>query len=476
MKAPRRFAKNSLAGFVTYISNHLLSLLILSLLGRYLGPEGYGQYYYIYAFIMLITIGSDMGLRTIVIREIAKCKDNAGNIIGSALLLKLFLSLFTAVVFLVFAGIAVDADLHRAFFFALLAGITMTNTDVFIWVCRGYEKMEYETLFVFFTRTIQLFLVLWGINQKYDVEYFFVALLMSNLLRIALLCPFVLKKFSKPVFTANFQLWKTLLMQSAPLGFSAFLAITSRRVNIFILESLRPKDEVGCFAGSFAVTSALVFIPSVFMISAFPILSRMVKDSSESFESSLRMSFKYLFILSLPIVAVLFAFADRIISLIFGPAFSGSALVLQILCLSIPFRFFNVFCKYVLSSMNLQKIEFGGSAIGLSISCVVGYLVILRFGFLGAAVTLLFSEILMFLFKHVVLSRHVSTKNFIRVLLRPLLGLMIMSMVIYFFIDFSALLSLFLSLLVYPLSLYLLKSFTREEIDFFRRAVYSHRT
>ncbi len=94
----------------------------------------------------------------------------------------------------------VEPSLRLAFYIAGFAAVTQIGTDVFSWLLRGFEKMEYEPAFVVLNRMVLLILVILGIHFKYDLTYFFLAFLLSNLIRLIATSFIVLRKFVIPKF------------------------------------------------------------------------------------------------------------------------------------------------------------------------------------------------------------------------------------------------------------------------------------
>src|SRR5690348_6877840 len=72
----------------------LLSLLTVSLLTRYLGTEGYGNFTLVFTYISLFAVLSDIGFNQIVVREFASDKEKSSKTKASFLNLKLLLNTF----------------------------------------------------------------------------------------------------------------------------------------------------------------------------------------------------------------------------------------------------------------------------------------------------------------------------------------------------------------------------------------------
>ncbi|MDO8676514.1 MAG: oligosaccharide flippase family protein, partial [Candidatus Azambacteria bacterium] len=52
-----------------------LSLVVVGILTRFLGPEGFGQYSAIFAYLYIFTATADLGLYTFMVREISRASE-----------------------------------------------------------------------------------------------------------------------------------------------------------------------------------------------------------------------------------------------------------------------------------------------------------------------------------------------------------------------------------------------------------------
>ena len=71
----------------TVLAN-LFGLLVLAVLARYLGPEEYGSYAYVFSIAALFSIAGHMGLEGLLTRELVKNPRSHSTILGTALALR----------------------------------------------------------------------------------------------------------------------------------------------------------------------------------------------------------------------------------------------------------------------------------------------------------------------------------------------------------------------------------------------------
>jgi len=471
MNTVARIAKNYVSILVAQLINIVLNIVILGIIARYLGTEGYGQYFYIYAFILIFETASDLGLRSIIIREIAQNRSKAAEYLGDSIILKVFTSALTMAFIVIFAQYQIDENLRLAFYYAGLAAITQISTDFFSWLFRGFEKMEYETALSILNRVILFGPILVGIRFKAVLNYFFLIMLIANIIRMIVSSIIASLKFFSPKFRFYYAALKSMLLQSAPLGISMMLMISSRRINIFLLNHFRTESEVGLFSSAFVIFSALVFIPTTFTSAAFPVFSKFAATSKDSFERSYEMSFKYLFILSVPIVVGLYMLSKKLVLLVFGDAFLDAYEPLQIMSLSLGLRFLNFLLRFILISIKKQNLEFISVFVSLFFTILFGFYYIPKWGCMGAAYSLLIAELIVFIIKFFIISKKVKLVSINQSIIKPSISAIIMGVVLYFTANITIFVTIPLGAIVYTLALFALGEFGSDELILFKKAL-----
>ena len=88
----RRLTLNVVAMVIGKMAAVVIGLATISLLTRYLGPEGYGHYRTVLTVLAVAAICSDLGLQMVVLREVSRPDQDAGHVLGSALALRMILT------------------------------------------------------------------------------------------------------------------------------------------------------------------------------------------------------------------------------------------------------------------------------------------------------------------------------------------------------------------------------------------------
>lgn len=385
------------------------SVVILKAISNFLSVEGYGTYSAVYEYLAFFGIAADLGLFTIGVREMGKGvrprEFVAGNILG--------MRIATAVIALIVAVCA-------AFFIPayqgtyIPVGIAIGSMAVFLSIMHGTissvlqveHKMQWSTLGLVGGK---IFSMLWMLA----VIYVFYTEPNASAF-YSLIFAGVLGNFFALIFTLYFavrvvklrpsydkEYWREIFFTAFPYGAALVLNTIYFRIDSIMLLFMKGPHEVGLYGMPMRILEILSVIPVYFMNSVLPVLSRAMKEKTAEIGRMIQLSFDFLFMAAAPIVVGLFILAYPVIFLISSPEFLskisegyyGSDIAMQILVFAMLFSYLNSLFTYVLVAANKQALLLwiNGAAAILNISA--NFYLIPRFGFRGAAVNTVLTEI-----------------------------------------------------------------------------------
>jgi len=167
------------------------------------------------------------------------------------------------------------------------------------------------------------------------------------------------------------------------------------RIDTVMLSLIRDFSEVGFYNTVFNVVKATLIIPAAFSAVIYPVFSNLYHNQS-LLKSIYKRNFSQLLIISIVLTLILTLFSKQIVLLAFGEKFAISSKALFVLSLSIPFIFINKLNATALFSVNLEKWPVYILISGAFINVILNALVIPQYGFIGAAVTTVITEIIIF--------------------------------------------------------------------------------
>jgi O-antigen/teichoic acid export membrane protein len=470
VSAIKRLAKNTGVLFVAQIISYILGFLYLMYTARYLGPGAYGILSFALAFTVIFGIISDLGLTQFMIREISRNKSLASKYLGNALVLKIIASIITFTLVVITINL-LDYPKETIIVVYLIALYVLINSfsQVFSTIFQSYEKMEYLAIGTVINGILLLLLALIGIKYKMDVIFFAsVYLITSTLIFLYYLitCTF---KFVKPKFEFNFNFWKIMLSES--LFFVLAMTFTEIYFNIdsIMLSLMVGNEAVGFYNAAYKLIFILMFIPSAIIISIFPVMSKHFESNKALVKEEYEKLFRYLFVLALLVFIFGFLFADKIILIIYGNAFIPSVMALQILICVIPIIFITYIFGNVLGAINKQRFVALVTGICAIINIVINLLLIPKFSYYGASVATVLTEIAVFIFMFIYISRFFHKISIKENIIKPILAALILSIVIFFILHINWILAVIMGLILYVPLLYSMKVIGKEDVKLIKQ-------
>ncbi|MGB9715794.1 MAG: flippase [Thermodesulfovibrionales bacterium] len=461
--------KNSLAILIGRVYHALLSLFAVGLIARYLKVERFGDYAFILAVCTVFMVITDMGIHRIGIREMSRNLTKANDIFWASSFAKVLLSVFT------FLGIALtinlmsnDRQVINATYISAVAVIVFFIGDIFLANYIAFERMGYAALSHFVEGTSYLLFVALFIHLDYGLNGIFWALLFSYIARISFGIIVTQKNFFKLRFNLNPSLAYYLVKEGFPIGVNRILQKASVRVDTILIKLMRTRAEVGIYHGPYRIILTLVLVPQSITEAIFPMISRLAVESKEAVSQVLEKSFKFMLIMVIPLVVVMFSFSNMIIHVVLGKEFVKSIPVLQIFSIVWGIMFFNELFTKFLSASNRQVLATKAMAICLSINVILDIVLIYFYGYFGAVIATLLAELSLLISAYLFISKTMGVISWRRVLPKPLLSAIPMVIVVSFLNHLSPFLSTPAGVGVFFLFLFLLKAFEHNEIELFK--------
>lgn len=390
----QKITRHSFFLFLAHIFYNLVSLIILFFITRRYTPNEVGLYLFAFAFANFFVMGVSFGSTRLLTREIARNKSVTSQYVGNTIGLNIFLSLicFSLIILIL------QLFFRGAFWFTFLVSIaliidhiTFTFSSVFL----AYRKIQYNLISGITSKVVLLglFFLFLSVDKK---------LIYLPLLHIAsALCFFFIsagifrRRISKIKVNFDFGFWRALIKNSVPFFVINVLNMLYFRIDTVMISLIRDFSEVGFYNMVFNIVKATLIIPMAFSAVIYPVFSSLYHNES-LLKSIYKRNFSQLLTISIVLTLILTLFSKQIVLLAFGDKFTVSSKALFVLSLSIPFIFINKLNAMALFSVNLEKWPVYILISGVFINVVLNAVVIPQYGFIGAAVTTVITEIFIF--------------------------------------------------------------------------------
>jgi len=227
----------------------------------------------------------------------------------------------------------------------------------------------------------------------------------------------VLRRYDLGPVAIRSRHWPSLLRASIPFGVVGLATMTSYKIDTVLLSFYHGDAMVGWYAAPYNLIMMLMIISHSINQSLYPSLTRRYAEDAGAVDRVFGRVMKYLLIISLPIAMGATILARPIVSALYGEAFQRSALALQVLIWVLPAMFLTDLFGHTAMAMDNERGVARVNAVSAVFNVTLNLLLIPPYGFVGAAVTTVLTELV-----EIVQYRHLLRQQMGLVSLKVTLG------------------------------------------------------
>lgn len=364
-----------------------VGLLVGVWVARYLGPEQFGLFNYVVAFVALFATVATMGLDGIVVRDILREPAKVNTTLGTAFVLQCIGSLVAVVItFATIAWLRPNDSLVKAMVVILGFSLMFKPTEVVKYWFESQVESRYtvwveNAVFVIMAAVRVAMILL----QAPLIAFIWVALGEAVLVAVGLLVIYAKQGGQISVWQPGIMRAKSLLMDSWALILSSVAIIIYMRIDQIMLGEMLGGEAVGIYSAAVRISEVWYFIPIVITASVFPAIIDAKKQSEKLYTERLQMLYDLMTMMSLSAAIFISFLADPIIRLLYGHAYHQSGVVLTIHIWAGVFVCLGVARGKWLLVENLNIYSFFYTGLGAIINIIGNYLAIPKYGVNGAA-------------------------------------------------------------------------------------------
>ncbi|MDO8592876.1 MAG: flippase [bacterium] len=461
-------AKNTSYFTLALILQKVISFSYFVLIARAIGPADLGKYYFAISFTSIFGIFIDIGQSSVLTREVAKRPDEAEQLFSSVFLMKLPLALLsTLAVFIIINFSAYPEITRQLVYLSMLCMALDSFTLTFFAISRGFHSLKYESVSSVIFQLIVFAVALAVLKFNLGLAWLMMSLVLASLYNF-LFSFYILKKRwgLKINWRPDKILIKHILMISLPFAVFAIFQRIYMYLDSVMLSLLAGDHQAGIYQIPFKIIFALQFLPLAFVASLFPALSSYWHNNRQQLAITFERAMSYLIIISLPVSAGGVILADKIM-VIFKSGYSGAILPLQITLAAVIFMFLNFPVGSLLNACDRQKRNTANMGIALAASIILNLILIPRYQAVGASLTALLTNLLMFILGMSAVPQitEYNNKKIIIMLIKSLMAAAVMGAAGYYLKNQASLIVTIISAgAVYFAALYLLKGFTKQDV------------
>jgi O-antigen/teichoic acid export membrane protein len=365
------------------------ALVVVIVLANALGPNGYGRYTTLIAYLALVSVVADFGFNPLYTREAARSPGELGGYLGALVVFKVVLIAASIVILAI--ALQVGAGLGSLIVpgAALLVATAYANLlrNTFYAVGRA----EFDAVAIIAEIAIQGGLIILGAHRHSGVAFFIWAYAASFAFTIvyslAVIRIFKLGRIRYQVDMALIRRWFPMAL---PFGYTFFLTNLYFRADVPILQHFRSFTEVGWYTFAYKPFEALQFIPLAIQAVVYPLLGVYFVSDPQRLQLAYRRFFKVLLLVGWPLTVGTFVLVHPIGRLF--RLFPESEPSLRILAFAIVFLFANSAFYAMLNATNRQHLNAWATGLASVINIGLNLLLIPLYGYLAASATTVVTE------------------------------------------------------------------------------------
>lgn len=474
MNAIQKLAKNIGSLFVSQVLSYIIAFIYSIYLIRYLGVEHFGVLSFALALTSILTIFCDLGLTTLMTREVSKDKSLTNEYLKNIISIKVVLSIIVVIVTVVIINnLGYPQYELYVIYFLLLSLIFITFSGVFYSLFQAYEKMEYQSIATVLS-SVMLFagiLILIKYNAGLIPISALYALVNGLILVYYLFISTSKFKFPLPTIEINFKFWKTHIGTALQFGLIGVFSTIYIWIDSVMLSFMVNNEAVGLYNAAYRIITVLLFVPFVMNAALFPVMSKLYGSGEDSLHKVVEKYLKFMIMIGIPLgIGVTFLAKDMIL-LLFGNAYAGSAIALQILIWATVITF--IYSSYVSlfisadKQMALNKIAF----IGMIINIILNLILIPKYSYIAASFNTVLTELSMIILVFITASgsMFLNKKQMLNDFTRIVICGAIMAIFLILFQHLELFLLIILAMIIYVLALFITKTIDEEDREIIKK-------
>ena len=431
--------KNFIYNAILTMSGYIFPLMVYPYVSRVLGVANIGACNFVDSIVEYFTILSMMGMNTIGIREIAKCKNDQQKLdnVFSQLFSLNTLTTITAIIILIIATNIVPKFAPYKDLLYIGVGKLFFNYMLINWFFQGLENFKYiaaRTIFVKILFVISVFLF---VKTETDVKlyYFLVALTWAG---NGIINFIYAKKYVSFNFTLKIN--KAIIGSFFILGVYWFMNSMYTTLNVAFLGFATNDIEVGYYTTANKLLTMIMTMFTALTSVMVPRVSVALKsnDNSEA-KALIRKAINALMLFAIPLIFFVFPFSQELIYLMSGKGYEGATTPLQIMTpLFFLVGYDQIIVLQTLLPMGKDKDILRNSILAASVGIISNIFLTLNFGKNGSAIVLILAELSVLLSSQFCVTKYLGLKIPFKLIIKHIIGfspIIIICYVIKYFIN-----------------------------------------
>jgi O-antigen/teichoic acid export membrane protein len=311
-------AKNTTVMMGSQLVTWASSFVLMLFLPRYLGSEDYGRLYLAISITTIAQLLVNFGGHYPITKEASRSRANTPHLVVDFIGIRTVLWAMSIVGLILFCYlVGYSREITGIITILGVANLWWGATVVISSCFRGLEIMQYPSFGAVvervFVTIVGVAALLMGANSLVIAVVMAIGMLLNFLVCVRFL-PRIVSRLPKVNWHASIELIRT----SVPYFFSSLFSVVYFRVDAVLMSLMTPAAVVGWYGAAYRFFDTLMFLPLIFSIAVFPVLSRLRIEKEERLIQTAQKSIELISLAAIPISVSVLVFAEQIIQLFFG--------------------------------------------------------------------------------------------------------------------------------------------------------------
>ncbi len=381
----RKVINNAKWIIVCKVAQSVLQLIIGMLTARYLGPSDYGLVNYAKSLVAFMLPVVHLGLNSTLIQELIDCPENQGEILGTSLAMSFvsaLVSLFAVAAFVTFANKGEAVTLRVCTIYGL--SVIFQSAELLQYWFHSRLASKQTSLIALISyisvSAYKIYLLMAGKSI-----YWFAAVSSVEYGITATLLLLAYNKNKAQKLRVSYTTGKRLFSKSKYYIIAAFMVTVFQNTDHIMLKIMAGDTENGMYSAAVTCCVMAQFIYLAIIDSVRPVILENKKKDKAAYEKSISALYCIIVYMALCQAAAFTLFANSIIHLLYGSAYTAAVTPLKILIWHFIFSCIGVIRNIWILAEEKHSILWKINLAGATGNIILNALFITRYGASGAA-------------------------------------------------------------------------------------------
>ncbi|MGH7320634.1 MAG: oligosaccharide flippase family protein [Candidatus Rokuibacteriota bacterium] len=373
-------------------ATRILSLAFLVLAARVLGPEDFGRFTFAYALATLLGAALDLGMHSLLVRGVARAREETARQWAAAATLKLRLLIPAGVVFALLPVVTQRPLDTTVAVWLLGAAIALQSfIELAVSVFTGFERLELELGLRLVEKLCLVAIGITGLGLGGGLWLVSGAFTLAGGVSLVLGVLLVDRRLTPLAWRWDPAGARALTKALGPVAAAFLLAFATTRLVPLLVALLGGDVAAGYFGAAIRVLDVVMIVPVALGAAVYPVLAR-TAPRDPRFRRMVARAVEMLLILGLPVALGLGHGAEWLTASVYGERYGPTAPLLRVLGAAACLGFLNYFLGFVFLAVDRPGRLLAVTAVSLVASAGLTPGLVLAAGAAGGAAALVLVE------------------------------------------------------------------------------------